>query len=99
MTTVSNPKVTLIEDGKKMTIKQMEALAGQLLPRHKASDESVVVVLQGECVLKFADKDHLLSQGSSIIVPAEEWHQIKVIQDFRALHVMPKDIQFEFKSN
>ncbi len=96
MTTVSNPKVTLLEDGEKMTIKQMEANSGQLLPKHKASDESVVVVIEGECVLKFAEKDHLLTQGDSLVIPANVWHQIMVNEDFKALHVMPKDILFEF---
>lgn len=96
MTTVSNPKVTLIEDGEKLTIKQMAANSGQLLPRHKASDESVVVVIEGECVLKFDEKDHVLTQGDSVVIPANLWHQIKVNRDFKALHVMPKDIYFEF---
>ena len=96
MKTISQPKVTLIENGEKWTIKQMAALAGQLLPEHKASDESVLVVIQGECVLKFSDKDHVLEMGDSIVVPANIWHQINVIKDFKALHVMAKNIQFEF---
>ncbi|HNP19528.1 MAG TPA: cupin domain-containing protein [Fulvivirga sp.] len=96
MTAVSNPKVTLIEEGEKITIKQMEAYSGQLLPEHKASDESVLVVLKGECNLKLAEKDHLLGPGSSLVIPHNVWHQIKVIQDFKALHVMPKDILFVF---
>lgn len=96
MTTVSNPKVTLVEEGKKITIKQMEALSGQLLPKHKASDESVLVVIEGACVLNMADKDHLLEPGNSMVIPPDVWHQIKVNQDFKALHVMPNGIHFDF---
>lgn len=96
MTTITSPKVELIEAGEKITIKQMSALSGQLLPKHKASDESVVVVTQGICVLIFPDKEHILTQGDSLVVPKDVWHQIKVNQDFKALHIMPSDIQFEF---
>lgn len=96
MTTVSNPKVTLVEEGEKMTIKQMEAFTGQLLPKHKASDESVLVVIEGACVLNLAKKDHLLGPGDSMVIPPNVWHQIKVNQNFKALHVMPNGIQFDF---
>lgn len=96
MTRISKPKVTLIASGKDLEIKSMEANAGELLPRHRASLESVLVVIKGECHFKMADEDHVLKEGDSIIVPAEIDHQIKAVRDLKALHIMPPDIRFDF---
>lgn len=96
MSKVSSPAVKLIEEGDELIVKQMKADAGQLLPKHKASDESVIVICEGKCIMKFPETEHLLEEGESIIIPTNVWHQILVKQDFRALHIMPKGIQFEF---
>lgn len=96
MATVNNPKTTLLDEGKKLRAKQMEARSGQLLPKHKASEESALVVIEGACVLKKAESEYTLEQGDSVVIPSDEWHQIKAIRDFKAIHVMPKDIRFEF---
>ncbi|MGW1456065.1 cupin domain-containing protein [Salegentibacter agarivorans] len=96
METVKIPKTKLLEEGAKLSVKQMEALSGQFLPKHKASEESVLVVIEGACVLKKAESEHTLEQGDNVIIPSDVWHQIKAIRDFKAIHVMPKAIRFEF---
>lgn len=96
MKTVTKPKIKLLATGTKFKAKQMEAKAGELLPKHRATIESVLVVLEGECVLALSGTDHVLKQGDTFIVPPEIEHQISVNQDFKAVHVMTKDIQFEF---
>lgn len=96
MKKVTNPKVTLLAKGEKFTVKQMEAKAEELLPKHTASVESVLVVLEGECVLRLGATDHILKQGDSFVVPAIIEHQIRAIKNFKAVHVMTNDIKFEF---
>jgi quercetin dioxygenase-like cupin family protein len=96
MEKVTNPKIKLLAAGKKFKTKQMEAKAGDLLPKHLANIESVLIVLEGECVLALDGTDHVLRQGDSFIVPPEIEHQIRAIEDFKAVHVMPKDIKFQF---
>ncbi|MDD3542897.1 MAG: cupin domain-containing protein [Petrimonas sp.] len=96
METVKNPKTKLLDEGEKLRVKQMETLSGQLLPKHKASEESVLVVIEGVCVLKMAESEHTFEQGDSVIIPSDVWHQIKAIRDFKAIHIMPKAIRFEF---
>lgn len=96
MTKISKPKVTLISEGDELRIKRMEANAGELLPQHSASLESVLVVTEGECIFRLPDGEHLLNRGDSIVVPAQVTHQIKAVQDLKALHIMPRDIKFEF---
>jgi len=96
MKKVTKPKVKLLAMGKQFTAKQMEAKAGELLPKHLANIESVLILLGGECVLVLADTDHVLKQGDSFIIPPGIEHQIRVIDDFKAVHVMPNDIEFKF---
>lgn len=93
---VTQPKVKLLAKGKKLNAKQMEAKAGDLLPKHLANVESVLIVLDGACVLTLAGVEHRLKSGDSFIVPPEIKHQIRAIEDFKAVHVMTNDIQFEF---
>ncbi|MDX1363030.1 cupin domain-containing protein [Arenibacter latericius] len=96
MEKITNPNVKLLAKGESFIAKQMAAKAGELLPKHLANKESVLVVLEGECVLTLADTEHTLKQGDSFIVPPEIVHQIKVVKDFRAVHIMTNDIEFKF---
>lgn len=96
MEKVINPTVKQLAQGKKFNVKQMSAKAGDLLPKHTASIESVLIVMEGECILSINDMDHRLKQGDSFIVPSAIKHQIRAITDFRAIHVMTNDIEFEF---
>ncbi len=96
MEKVTNPKVKLLAEGEKLTAKQMKAKAGDLLPKHTANLESVLVVMEGVCVLTMDETDHTLREGDSFIIPADIMHQIRAIEDFRAAHIMPKEIEFTF---
>ncbi len=96
MKTVTKPTVKQLAKGEKFQAKQMEAKAGDLLPKHLATIESVLVVLMGECVLTLAGTEHSLRQGDSFIVPPKIEHQIRAIKDFKAVHVMTNDIEFKF---
>lgn len=96
MKKATNPIVKLLAQGEKFNAKQMQAKAGDLLPKHTASIESVLIVLEGECVLTLDGTDHVLKQGDSFIVPSKIVHQIQVVKDFKAVHVMTNDIEFEF---
>src|SRR5690625_307795 len=99
MKKVSKPRVSLISKGEEFTIKKMEANARELLPKHKASLESVLVVIQGSCNFMFPqkeDSDQILQEGDSIVDPAEIIHQIQAMDDVASLHSMPNGIHFDF---
>ena len=96
MEKVTKPKTRVLATGKKFNAKQMEAKAGDLLPKHIATIESVLIVLEGECVLAMDGTDHHLKPGDSFIVPPEIKHQIRAVEDFKAVHVMTNDIEFKF---
>jgi len=96
MEKITNPKVRLLAEGDKLTAKQMKAKSGDLLPKHTANLESVLVVLEGAFILTMDETDHTLREGDSFIIPADIKHQIRAIEDFRAVHIMPKEIEFTF---
>ena len=96
MKKVTKPRIKLLATGKKFVAKQMEAKAGEILPKHIASLESVVVVTEGECILDMDGTDHALRVGDSFVVPPKIIHQIRAVEDFKAVHVMTKDIEFDF---
>ena len=96
MEKVTKPTVKTLTTGNKLIAKQMQGNAGELLPAHLASEESILFVQEGECILNINDKDHVLKQGDAIVVPPEIKHQIRVIKDFKAVHFMPNEIKFKF---
>lgn len=77
--------------------KRMEGTDGSEFPRHTASHESVLVVMTGKCRIVFPDAAHDLNPGDTFIVPADEVHQVIGQPDFTAIHIMPKDIRFDFR--
>lgn len=96
MKRIKNPNIKLLAKGERFEAKQMQAKAGELLPKHNASMESVLIVMEGECVLNLDETEHNLNAGDSFIVPPAIIHQIKAVSDFKAVHVMTNDIKFKF---
>jgi len=96
MERITKPNVTAIASGKDLIAKQMQAKAGDLLPKHLSDMESILFVHEGECILHINDEDIVLKQGEGYAIPPETKHQIKVITDFKGLHFMPKSITFKY---
>lgn len=96
MEKITPPNIKTLASGNQLTAKQMQANAGELLPEHIASMESILLVQEGECVLNMNDEDHVLKEGDAIVVPQEVKHQIKANKDFKAVHFMPNEIKFKF---
>lgn len=96
MEKITKPKVRTLATGTELVAKQMQAEAGDLLPKHLADVESVLFIHEGECIFDLDGEKTTLEAGESIIVPAKVKHQIKVTEDFKGVHFMPKNIQFEF---
>lgn len=89
-------KVTPLNEGSLFTVKQMHGTEGTAFPGHTASIESVLVVVEGRCTIAFAESSHELGAGDTFVVPADKWHQITGDPDFKAVHVMPNEIRFDF---
>lgn len=42
------------------------------------------------------EQEFVLKQGDAMTIPPEIKHQIKVNEDFKAVHFMPAEIKFKF---
>lgn len=88
--------VDLLEGAVLMT-KRMEGTDGTEFPEHTASLESALVMLEGSCSVVFPDATHELRRGDTFIVPAGVVHHVVGTPDFAAVHIMPRDIRFDFR--
>lgn len=98
METAGISRVTPLEEGSLFVTKQLEATSGRVLPRHRASVESVLVVVEGGCIISLPEVERPLKAGDSFIVPPDAWHQIRANPAFKAIHIMPKEIRFDFST-
>lgn len=96
MEKITKPNVRTITSGNKLVAKQMQAKAGALLPEHLADLESILFIHEGECILNMNDEDIVLKTGEGYVIPADVRHQIRVTADLKGLHIMPKEIKFEY---
>ncbi len=86
-----------LEQGDVLVTKRMEGSDGAAFPKHTASQESALVVIEGTCTITFGDVVHTLHAGDTFVVPADDVHQVEAAPDFKAIHIMPKDIRFTFR--
>lgn len=87
-----------LAEGSRLVAKRMQASSGTSFPRHKASIESVLVVTEGRCTLRYDSSTETLEAGDTAAIPADEWHRVEADPGFTAVHVMPKEIRFTFSA-
>lgn len=61
---------------------------GQGLSEHTAPFDALVYVIEGETEISISGKGHLLRQGQTIIMPANEPHALKAVKPFKMILVM-----------
>jgi quercetin dioxygenase-like cupin family protein len=98
MEILSKPELTHLKVGEHLKILQIRAMAGMGMPEHHSTHEAVIVVQQGEAILKTKDADHLLKKGSSMLVPAGMQHSLSVLKEFKAIAIMAKDSNINFNN-
>lgn len=90
-------KVTALQEGTLLIAKQMQGSSRTAFPSHTASAESMLVITKGRCIIEFDSTSHTLTAGDAFVVPPGQWHQVTGDPDFTAVHVMPRDIRFDFR--
>ncbi|TVZ28626.1 Cupin domain-containing protein [Gillisia sp. Hel_I_86] len=97
MEKIQKPELTPLDIGDSLKTLQVTALAGMRMPPHYTTKEAVIVVHQGEALLKMPNVDHRLKQGAVFIVPAGVEHTLEIIKDFKAVVIMGADSDINFK--
>ena len=64
--------------------------AGQGLSEHTAPFDAMVNVIDGEAEVSISGTPHKVAAGESIIMPANEPHELRAHQGFKMLLVMVK---------
>ncbi|GGW22238.1 cupin domain-containing protein [Arenibacter certesii] len=84
----TKPELTHKTVGKSIKVVQITALAGMDMPLHHNTKETVIVVHEGEAILKTQHKELVLKKGATLLVPAYIDHCLRVIHDFKAVAIM-----------
>lgn len=63
--------------------------ANTIGPKHVSAEESILVILKGKAVLKILNEEHSLNLGKTIIIPGGVEHILEILEDTKAIHIMP----------
>ncbi len=77
-----------IIDQKTGTLTLFAFSQGQGLSEHTAPFDALVHLLDGQAEVTISGKSYLLTEGETIIMPANKPHALKAIKDFKMLLVM-----------
>jgi quercetin dioxygenase-like cupin family protein len=69
---------------------------GTNMPRHVASCDAYLVAEEGNALLIYAGERQEVKKGSFAMIPANEEHLLKVIEDFKGFIVLQKDARITF---
>lgn len=77
--------------GHKGTVTTFAFAAGEGLSEHSAPFDALVIGLAGQGVVTISGNPYEISAGEAILMPANEPHGIKVIEDFKMLLIMIRE--------
>lgn len=97
MKILQQPDLIQLEEGEHLKTYFLKGLEGTKIPLHYASKEAVLIVQEGEAMLKLPDAQHLLIPGTTHIVPAGMRHSLQIYKDFKAFVIMAVDSHIEFE--
>lgn len=75
---------------------KVEFTAGTNMPRHCATSDAFVIVECGSALLIYKGETLELMPGSTISIPANEPHLLKIIEDFRAYIILAGDAAIHY---
>lgn len=75
---------------------RVRVAAGDRIPRHQATEDAYLVVVQGLARLQFDHSELMLQQGSATYIPPQFPHQLDVIEDLTAYLFLAADGDLDF---
>ena len=96
MKVINKPELTHLQIGSSFKTMQVTGQAGMLMPPHHSTGEAIIIVQEGQALLKMPDAEHILKKGSSFIIPAGKEHALHIIKDFKGIAVMAVDSEINF---
>lgn len=95
----THPELLPVATGDTLKIFEVTGTSGMEMPVHYSTEEAVVSVKQGSSKLQFEDDAVILNVGDTYLIPAGKLHSLTLLDDFRALVVMPVESDIKFSSS
>jgi quercetin dioxygenase-like cupin family protein len=80
-----------LKENNAVKIVQVAYAAGCNMPRHVATCDAYLIAEEGNALLIYADERREVNKGSFAMIPANEEHLLKVIDDFKGFIVLQQD--------
>lgn len=80
-----------LKEDNAVKIVQVAYAAGTNMRRHIATCDAYLIAEEGNALLIYADERIEVNQGNFAMIPANEEHLLKVIQDFKGFIVLKQD--------
>ena len=91
--------MSILKTGKEYKILHVKGNKGSQMPSHFSTKEAIIIVLKGEVLLKFQDKEMNLIPDDSAIIPASVSHSLFIKENFEAYVIMAIDSEIKFDNN
>ena len=90
------PKLSILQMGETFKVYEVIGKAGMKMPKHYSTKEAVILVKEGSARLQISEDEHILSKGSTFVIPAGKSHFLELLADFRANVIMENTSNIEF---
>ena len=91
--------MSILKTGKEYKLLKVTGGKGSQMPNHYSTKEAIIIVLKGEALLKFQDKEINLIPDDSAIIPASVSHSLFIKENFEAYVIMAIDSEIKFDNN
>lgn len=92
----TTPELTSLKVGDSIKVLQVKGTAGAKMAPHHSTKETVIVVEEGQAVLKMPKNEYTLKKGSIFIIPAGKEHTLIIQKELKALAIMAIDSEINF---
>ncbi|MEP6793302.1 MAG: cupin [Saprospiraceae bacterium] len=99
MQTLVKPQINILETGKEYKILRVTGAKGCQMPPHISTKEAIIIVYEGEALLKLGNKEIHLVVNEPFIIPALASHSLFITEDFAAHVIMSADSEIKFINN
>src|SRR5690606_21379237 len=96
--TTEHPTMSPLFVGTTFKVLEVTGLAGVSMPLHYSTGEAVISVKSGKALLEIDYYQHFLKSGDSFLIPARKVHSLAIVDDFKAVVVMPVNSEIKYSS-
>ena len=75
---------------------KIELSSGANMKRHIATSEACLLVEEGSALLIYAGETYELNKGETFIIPANEQHLLRIINDFKAWIILENGAEIRY---